>query len=924
MASTGDDENDAVLSDVEGDDPVPIDIKIPDNISVEKFREILAELDRERLAPEAAENAKSDLQISFNRLKVLCHEAIKKRDESSRQRDDALREKEEALRNLERVNGELSEEIKLKEEALRQKDEVLKQLEELGKTRESSRVEMETGSSMLVSGIEKISRKVSSYKDFGGNGLPKSNTYSGLPALAYGVIKRTNEITEELLRQIDLSLKSRNEARELVEQRNYEIAIEVSELEATISGLREEVAKKSEEIDSLKKSVDEKNGRMADLEKESLEKQEAMESELSKLRLLVSDYVSKMEIQRPFLVDQLNLISGMHEEMCKVTKTVDANKSSELSESLFLARETNTEGNSSSTSLRYSLTVTLYGRVVLMLLAVVICMKLRHNLLDLSHALCFNFSAVSITVCISDVRSELVHCFSFLIGSDASENDLPLGMQCHLMDKVGLAEGALHELTHEFQLNVSEEMRTKISALEAELVNENEKFASLITKAEKHKESQQERERKFDLQYQRTIAEALDNHLTDVQRDHEHIFQLEERRIRDDAVRGEAKRKEKALQEEKMRQERIKTEEEARLKAERAKAAAVEAEKKAAEEAASKRAAETSKDTAHAAQKSKETPDVKKEVQSSARNVIRTSENALELEKRRKQIYEELSAENMALKASVNQDYHRHGHGQIIGRLIKTISATVENVSTRSEELLKLINSPGCPKSICIQLFSEKIVSYCTNQRSSNAIFATTRLIVLVTSKIPQAMEILIAELNRVCIYTVPKHISYSEDAFRTKDAYFKAVGYEEENGKIESIDTYVERLSCYMKLYGALVQTEVGGFQNLHGLREGWAWLARFLNALPANLYTAVALHSFLEMAGFALYRRYRNQFEKLLRIIVRDFVSALKEGGSESWSTKMNKVKMSILNYIESNQYKKEPESWQLRGHLESNDFY
>ncbi|KAG8366005.1 hypothetical protein BUALT_Bualt17G0031100 [Buddleja alternifolia] len=520
----------------------------------------------------------------------------------------------------------------------------------------------------------------------------------------------------------------------------------------------------------------------------------------------------------------------------------------------------------------------------------------------------------------------VVQCFSFLIGSDDSENDLPLGMQCHLMDKVGLAEGALHELTHEFQLNVSEEVRTKISALEAELVNENEKFASLITKAEKHKESQQERERKFDLQYQRTIAEALDNHLTAVQRDHEHISQLEERRIRDDAAREEAKRKEKALQEEKMRQERIKAEEEARLKterAERAKAAAVEAEKKAAEEAASKRAAETLKDAAHnAVQKSKETPDVKKEVQSSARNVIRASENALELEKRRKQIYEELSAENKALKASANQDYHRHG--QNIGRLIKTISATVENVSTRSEELLKLINGPGCPQSISIQLFSEKIVSNCTNQRSSNAIFATTRLIVLVTSKIPPAMEILVAELNRVCIYTVPKHISYSEDAFRTKDAYFKAIGYEEENGKIESIDTYVERLSCYMKLYGALVQTEVGGFQNLHGLREGWAWLARFLNALPANLYTAVALHSFLEMAGFALYRRYRNQFEKLLRIIVRDFVSALKEGGSESWSTKMNKVKMSILNYIESNQYKKEPEGWQLRGHLESNDFY
>ncbi|KAK4487395.1 hypothetical protein RD792_005972, partial [Penstemon davidsonii] len=519
--------------------------------------------------------------------------------------------------------------------------------------------------------------------------------------------------------------------------------------------------------------------------------------------------------------------------------------------------------------------------------------------------------------------------------SDDSENGSPLGMQCRLMEKIGLAEGALCELTHELQLNVSEEVRNKISALETNLIDESEQFASRIAKVEKFRESLLEKERKFDLQYRRTIAEALDNHLTAVQRDHEHISQLEERKIRDDAAREEAKRKEKTLHEEKIRQERAKAEEEMRLKAEMAKAAAVKAEKQAAEEAAAKRAAETLKNAAHnAVEASKGTLgqstvvglDSKKEVQSSgnsvaARNVIRASENALELEKRRRQMYEELSAKNEALKSSSNQDYNRHG--QNISRRIKTISATVDNITTRVDELLKLINNPGCPQSISVLLFAEKIVSNCKNQRSSNAIFATSRVIVLVTSKIPEAMNILIAELNKACIYTVPKHISYSEEAFETKDAYYKAVGYEEEDGKIENTDNYSEKLSSYMKLYGAIVQTEVG-IQNPHGLGEGWAWLARFLNTLPANLYTAVALHSFLEMAGFALYRRYKNQFEKLLKIIAHDFINALKEGGSESWNAKVKKAKLSILNYIESSQYKKEPEGLQLRGHLESNDFY
>ena len=56
-----------------------------------------------------------------------------------------------------------------------------------------------------------------------------------------------------MIKYIDAIVKSRNEAREQIEQRNYEIAIEVSQLEASISGLRDEVAKKRSVIESLEK-----------------------------------------------------------------------------------------------------------------------------------------------------------------------------------------------------------------------------------------------------------------------------------------------------------------------------------------------------------------------------------------------------------------------------------------------------------------------------------------------------------------------------------------------------------------------------------------------------------------------------------------------------------------------------------------------
>lgn len=513
--------------------------------------------------------------------------------------------------------------------------------------------------------------------------------------------------------------------------------------------------------------------------------------------------------------------------------------------------------------------------------------------------------------------------------SDDSEDKLPLGIPC-LMNKVGLVEGALSELVHDLQFSVKEEVRNHILTLETDLVNENEKFASVIAQVEKQKEFQREKDRKFDLHYQRTIAEALDNHLTAVQRDHEHRSQIEERRLRDDAVREEFKRKEKA-QQEKLLQEKLRVEEEARLKAEKAKKEAREAEKRAAQEAAVKITVETKTDSVtNTVVDSKETVgqsvvagnDFKKEVQLSG-NITKAARNALELEERRLLTYKELSVKNEAIRLSTNKDYH--GHGQHIARRIKTISASIENVRTRADELSRLINSPECPQSISILMFAEKVVSQSANPQKSfsGIVFAYSRVIVLVTSKIPLAMDILLAELNRACIYTVPKHINYSAAHFKTKDAYYKAIGYEEKDGKIESTDSYVERLSSYMKLYGALVQTEVNGFQNLHGLREGWAWLARFLNTLPANLYTAVALHSFLEMAGFALYRRYKTQFEKLLNIIARDFLNSLKEGDPEL-NAKLNKVRVNIRHYMESKKFKEEPDGLQLRSHLDSSSYF
>ncbi|GMN49063.1 hypothetical protein TIFTF001_018237 [Ficus carica] len=356
MAGVGDEDADAVLSDVEGEDPAPVLIRSSsgDEMSPERFREVLAELDRERQARAAAEKSRADLEVSFNRLKALAHEAIKKRDEVGRQRDEALREKEEVLGNYDEARAELAEVNRAKDEALKQVSEVARQMDEAVKERDGLKSEIGNSTHMLVTGIEKISGKVSAFKNFGAGGLPRSQKYSGLAAVAYGVIKRTNEIVEELLRQTDATTKSRNETREQMEQRNYEIAIEVSQLEATIGGLREEVAEKASAVEKLEKMAAEKDGRVSEIEREMSKKLAKAESEALELRQLVGEYddkfekmESRMEAQRPLLFDQLNLVSRIHDRIFEVIKIVDAGNvdQSEFSDSLFLPQETDMEEN---------------------------------------------------------------------------------------------------------------------------------------------------------------------------------------------------------------------------------------------------------------------------------------------------------------------------------------------------------------------------------------------------------------------------------------------------------------------------------------------------------------------------------------------------------------------------------------------------
>ncbi|XP_065875673.1 mRNA export factor GLE1 [Euphorbia lathyris] len=517
----------------------------------------------------------------------------------------------------------------------------------------------------------------------------------------------------------------------------------------------------------------------------------------------------------------------------------------------------------------------------------------------------------------------------YLSESDDSDYDLCLDDQSYLMDKVGMSEGAVFELTQEHQLGVKEEIRNKISELEMELMRESEKSDSAFRRVEKYREARKESERKFDTQYQRKMAEALDEYMTAIQRDQDIKLQIEERRIRSDAAYEEAKRKEKALQEERLYQERLRAEAEAKRKAEEAKMVALEAERKAAKEAAEKEAA-AKRVTAVVPQGDLAGPqlnpssgnqNLQKGSRSNGHNktgssgtVVKAAESALILEQERLKKLKTLDEENQRLKSSSNMGFSNYESH--VARLIRQVRGSKDSVRAKSTELVKIFTNPSCPQSISIAAFVKKVVSGCETPDSSAA-FACGYVIVLVTSQIPHAMEILLAEFHKACIYTVPKHIAYSKSAFESKEAYFRTLGYQDLDGKLESTEDYLKRLTSYMKFYAALIQTEVPGVLNLHGAKEGWAWLARFLNDLPANTYTAHALNAFLQTAGFVLFRRYKSQFRKILKIVSEDFLKALRE----QKDSELNPIILEIQSYIEDNKFLQEPEGRSLQTALLSN---
>lgn len=189
---------------------------------------------------------------------------------------------------------------------------------------------------------------------------------------------------------------------------------------------------------------------------------------------------------------------------------------------------------------------------------------------------------------------------------------------------------------------------------------------------------------------------------------------------------------------------------------------------------------------------------------------------------------------------------------------------------------------------------AKKIVQQGSQQVSSSpkSAFPIAALAIGVWSAFPDVGDLMLAHFYKACPFLVPFYIPKTEG----DGDYYSSLGYECFEGKVESHDKYLKRMSGVVRLYAAIISSappKVISQDHPHSVAHGWSWLARVLNLEPRPDYTATALYEFLEVAGHALVKKYKKQFWKLLLVIVKDYVPKIERASSSAQSGPVVRLK-------------------------------
>ncbi|KAG0251449.1 hypothetical protein BG011_007603 [Mortierella polycephala] len=160
--------------------------------------------------------------------------------------------------------------------------------------------------------------------------------------------------------------------------------------------------------------------------------------------------------------------------------------------------------------------------------------------------------------------------------------------------------------------------------------------------------------------------------------------------------------------------------------------------------------------------------------------------------------------------------------------------------------------------------------------------FPIAQVVVLLFQNHPLFLDVLMARFIKKCPYVIPKY--FAKEPNESPDDYLRKIGYRRHDKGWENEAQYNARQCGIFTLYCAIMQTIPPAGENLYPISNAWTWMARIIN-MPPRPITPALLAVFVEVCGERYLSTYRNQANKVLRLLMQDFIPLIpKEGVSAS----------------------------------------
>ena len=283
---------------------------------------------------------------------------------------------------------------------------------------------------------------------------------------------------------------------------------------------------------------------------------------------------------------------------------------------------------------------------------------------------------------------------------------------------------------------------------------------------------------------------------------------------------------------------------------------------------------------------------------------------------------EKMLAETLAQARATVAEYQSHPSAKIERRKltnaivvhIQQIAATKEQINKKSRDILTLLVQLQEPqKTFALLSIAKKMLSQCDVQvaKLNRYAFALAEVAVRIACDVPRFGALLVALTHEVCVNAVPKYYPFVQGRYASDGEYYDLMGYvkpDDSTGAYETTDAYVDRMTGFMLFYAAFLQVDAPN--HPHGMDAAWRWLARLLNRCPPNRHTAVALDSFLKIAGYRMHQHYRGQFMKVLELVHGEFIPKLDAKDDPD----IRPVSSRMKTYLHEHSYAKPPEGREM----------